>query len=73
MVPCLRSAEYSGLMAAPGTPKACVTPSFSITRTAAWAAVIFAMKVSLGVRRTLGRRGSRQKGARRHKAYSMQE
>jgi hypothetical protein len=31
------------LIAAPGTPKACVTPSFSITNTAAIAAFIFAM------------------------------
>jgi hypothetical protein len=31
-------------MAAPGTPKALVTPSFSITRTAAAAAVILAME-----------------------------
>jgi hypothetical protein len=31
------------LIAAPGTPKACVTPSFSITSTAAIAAFIFAM------------------------------
>ena len=41
------SAAYSGLMAAPGTPKALVTPSLSITRTAAAAAVILAMSASL--------------------------
>ena len=41
-----RSAAYEGLMAAPGTPKALVTPSFSITSTAAIAAFIFAMSVS---------------------------
>jgi hypothetical protein len=41
-----RSCAYSGLIAAPGTPKACVTPSFSITSTAAIAAFIFAMSVS---------------------------
>ena len=41
------SAAYRGLMAAPGTPKAWVTPSFSITRTAAAAAVIRAMGASL--------------------------
>jgi hypothetical protein len=46
MLPRWRSAEYSGLIAAPGTPKACVTPSFSITSTAAWIAVIFAMWLS---------------------------
>jgi hypothetical protein len=33
-------------MAAPGTPNACVTPSFSITSTAAIAALIFVMAVS---------------------------
>ena len=38
-----RSAAYSGLIAAPGTPKACVMPSFSITSTAAIAAFIFAI------------------------------
>src|SRR3954451_14648154 len=37
------SAEYSGLIAAPGTPKATVTPSFSKIRTAASIARIFAM------------------------------
>ena len=36
-------AEYSGLIAAPGTPNAQVTPSFSRTRTAASIARIFAM------------------------------
>lgn len=45
-VPCAFIAAYSGLMAAPGTPKAWVMPSFSITRTAAIAAFIFAMRVS---------------------------
>lgn len=44
MLPRCRSAEYIGLMAAPGTPKACVTPSFSITSTAALTAVIFAIE-----------------------------
>jgi cytochrome c553 len=39
----LAQRAYSGLIAAPGTPKACVTPSFSITSTAAIAAFIFAM------------------------------
>jgi hypothetical protein len=43
-----RSAAYSGLIAAPGTPKACVTPSFSITSTAAIAAFIFAIVGLLG-------------------------
>src|SRR5436190_20198343 len=37
------SAEYSGLIAAPGTPKAMLTPSFSNIRTAASIARIFAM------------------------------
>src|SRR6266436_4357923 len=36
-------AEYNGLIAAPGTPNAQVTPSFSRTRTAASIARIFAM------------------------------
>ena len=39
-----RSAEYSGLIAAPGTPKACEMPSFSITSTAAMAAFILAIE-----------------------------
>src|SRR5215471_2573047 len=38
-----RSCAYNGLIAAPGTPKACVTPSFSITSTAAITALIFAI------------------------------
>src|SRR3954469_25563982 len=37
------SAEYSGLIAAPGTPKAVTTPSFSRIRTAASIARIFAI------------------------------
>src|SRR5215204_5118938 len=37
------SAEYNGLIAAPGTPKAVVTPSFSRILTAASIARIFAM------------------------------
>jgi len=41
-----RSAAYSGLIAAPGTPKAWVMPSFSITSTAAVVAFIFAIDVS---------------------------
>jgi hypothetical protein len=36
-------AAYKGLIAAPGIPNACSMPSRSITRTAASAAVIFAM------------------------------
>src|SRR6266404_7270053 len=36
-------AEYNGLIAAPGTPNAQVTPSFSRTRTAASIARIFAI------------------------------
>jgi len=46
MLPRSRKAAYSGLMAAPGTPKACEMPSFSITSTAAIAAFILAMAVS---------------------------
>jgi hypothetical protein len=38
-----RKAAYKGLMAAPGTPKACETPSFCMTNTAAMAAFIFAI------------------------------
>jgi hypothetical protein len=45
-LPARAAAAYSGLMAAPGTPKACVMPSFSITSTAAIAAFIFAMTYS---------------------------
>lgn len=41
-----RKAAYNGLMAAPGTPTACVMPSFAITSTAAIAAFIFASRVS---------------------------
>jgi hypothetical protein len=41
------SAEYSGLIAAPGTPKAQVTPSFSRIRTAASIARILAILHSL--------------------------
>jgi hypothetical protein len=37
------SAEYNGLIAAPGTPNAIVTPSFSNIRTAASIARIFAI------------------------------
>ncbi|WP_230585467.1 hypothetical protein [Ralstonia solanacearum] len=43
MLPARRNAEYSGLMAAPGTPKAVVMPSFSSTATAASIALIFGM------------------------------
>src|SRR5665213_3228673 len=41
MPPALRIAAYSGLIAAPGTPKAVFTPSFSMTCTAASMAFIF--------------------------------
>jgi len=41
--PRLCKAEYSGLIAAPGTPKAQTTPSFSRIRTAASIARIFAI------------------------------
>jgi hypothetical protein len=48
--PRLFSAEYNGLIAAPGTPKAIVTPSFSRIRTAASIARIFAMsRLAVGV------------------------
>jgi hypothetical protein len=40
------SAEYSGLIAAPGTPKAQTTPSLSRIRTAASIARIFAISRS---------------------------
>src|SRR5918998_2326099 len=43
MVPCSRSAAYSGLIAAPGTPKACVTPSRSRICTAAEMALMRGM------------------------------
>ena len=42
-------AAYSGLIAAPGTPNACVTPSFSMIATAASAAVIRAIVALLVV------------------------
>src|SRR5919206_2393958 len=43
MVPFSRSAAYSGLIAAPGTPKACVTPSRCRICTAAWMALMRGM------------------------------
>src|SRR4051794_21404460 len=43
--PLLRSAAYSGLIAAPGTPNAGVTPSFCMIATAASAAAIRAMSL----------------------------
>ena len=43
MLPRAFSAEYSGLIAAPGTPNAVVTPSRSSTCTAASMALILAM------------------------------
>jgi hypothetical protein len=43
MLPRRFNAAYKGLIAAPGIPNACSMPSRSITRTAASAAVIFAM------------------------------
>src|SRR5215216_4026852 len=56
------SAEYNGLTAAPGTPKAMVTPSFSRIRTAASIARIFAMsRLALGC--WLRQRSSRQRSA----------
>ena len=45
MLPRAFSAEYSGLIAAPGTPNAMVTPSRSSTRTAASIALILGMVV----------------------------
>src|SRR6266566_864745 len=44
--PILRIAAYSGLIAAPGNPNAALTPSFSITSTAASIALIFAMVIT---------------------------
>src|SRR6476620_4044024 len=44
-----RIAAYRGLIAAPGTPKACVTPSRSRIATAAAAAVMRAMSVTPSV------------------------
>jgi len=43
MPPCAFNAAYSGLMAAPGTPNATLTPSFSSTLTAASIAFILAI------------------------------
>jgi hypothetical protein len=43
MLPRFSIAEYKGLIAAPGTPKDCVIPSFSNTKTAASIARILAM------------------------------
>src|SRR5450631_1734619 len=43
-------AAYSGLIAAPGTPKACEMPSFSITNTPAITAFIRAIAVSFSLR-----------------------
>lgn len=48
MPPCALSAAYSGLMAAPGTPNATLTPSFSITFTAASMAFILGIAHLLG-------------------------
>src|SRR5690348_12111089 len=57
-----RSAAYNGLIAAPGTPKACVMPSFSITCTAAITAFIFAISRLLA-RRFVGDESSRRAAA----------
>jgi hypothetical protein len=78
MVPRSRSWAYRGLMAAPGTPKACVTPSFSITSTAAIAAFILGMSIScdrrgLELASMLARTGPPRKTALAHFAYSMVE
>src|ERR1700759_2409562 len=70
-----RSAAYSGLIAAPGTPNACVTPSRSITSTAAIAAFIFAIVVSvaIGVGRMVGDDALALKTVDKHDAYSTME
>src|SRR5205085_8863166 len=47
MLPRALSAEYKGLMAAPGTPNAVVTPSRSSTCTAASMALILGMSLLL--------------------------
>jgi hypothetical protein len=65
-------------MAAPGTPKAWLTPSFSITSTAAWAAFILAMLFSFvccgfAMQLTLGLPGVLQKTLPSHKTYSTWE
>ena len=49
MLPRAFSAAYSGLIAAPGTPNATLTPSRSSTRTAASIAFIRAMSASLSL------------------------
>ena len=46
MLPRRLNAAYNGLIAAPGIPNAMSTPSRSITRTAASAAVIFGIAAS---------------------------
>ena len=53
MLPRALSAEYSGLMAAPGTPNAVVTPSRSSTWTAASIARIFMKPPESNVARAL--------------------
>src|ERR1700748_1664070 len=70
-----RSCAYSGLMAAPGTPNACVKPSRSITSTGAIAAFIFAIVVSvtIGVGRMVGDDALALKTVDKHDAYSTME
>jgi len=68
MLPRALSAEYSGLIAAPGTPNATVTPSRSSTRTAASIALILGMTApSMGVqvpgKREFGAREAQASGA----------
>jgi DNA-binding transcriptional LysR family regulator len=64
------------LIAAPGTPNACVTPSRSITSTAAIAAFILAMLVSItawGVGVMVGERGASRNAVDKHDVYSTME
>src|ERR1700754_628650 len=70
-----RSCAYSGLMAAPGTPNACVTPSRSITSTAAIAAFIFAILVSITseLDPMVGEHGAWRNGVDKHDVYSTME
>jgi hypothetical protein len=60
-------------MAAPGTPNATVTPSFSSTHTAASIAFIFAMRVSFELEPTLGKPRCFRNARADHKIYSNQE
>src|SRR6059058_3733083 len=75
MEPRSRSAAYSGLIAAPGAPKAWLTPSFSRTSTAAMQAFIIAIAnlLGFGTDAIIGRRRHPRKTALAHLAYSTVE